>query len=181
MINDDCMVNYWNMRKYNLKKIWHVPHDKVPLSENGTPWESWHRPCGFKALQPAFQALPTHYKKMCAKNLGKEFAVTGLVDVIYFPHKYRKQFLSVSPIFSDVFLEVGLPTLCACLCPIQDLEILKAIYLWDQNRKNYQKVYSTNVDFVHPLKFSDPQCRAFALAQIQAHTQHLKGPQPMPR
>ena len=108
MINDDCLVNYWNLRRLNPKKIWLVPASTFRLEQNSSEWCWWHCPFGYQAAEPAYRALPLEFSKKLQRNLGPQNVRAGMADVVYIPQKCRSRFLSMCPLFNDVFLEIAM-------------------------------------------------------------------------
>ena len=169
MINDDCLVNYWNLRRLDRKEIWHCPYEKISLQEREINWNWWKMTCGLQSLQPALQHMPNRFHKTLQRNLGRGFVQKGMCDVIYFPQRFRKKFLRLCPLFTDVFLELGIPVMCGSLSTLETVQKLQAVFLWGEEREKYSEAYSWDIDFLHPVKFSSEECRRFAVEQIKKH------------
>jgi hypothetical protein len=169
MINDDCLINYWNFHRFDQKKIWLVSSEHVKLEENSTTGGWWQSPCGFEASTRAFRSMSSRQRMALERHVGPHTFTVGMADVVYIPHRYRSRFLKLCPAFNEVFLEIGVQTMCATLAPPSRCEKLRATFLWGDDRKKYQEAYSPEIDFLHPVKFSDPACQRFAEERIHAY------------
>lgn len=80
-------------------------------------------------------------------------------DMFYVPGKYRKKMHLLSTLFSDVFYEISVPMMFACLDDMSNWEYLRMH--WGAPQDNFV-VYRNDVDWIHPIKFSSLEMREFA-------------------
>lgn len=170
-INDDCFINFWNFAAYDKSKVWRSPHSIEHLDNLPTVWMWWSQPCGYAALKPAYDNLPPHFKDMIVSNLGPSGVQSGFTEMYYFPARYRESVIDLCDRFTNVFLEIALPTICACLCPLDECLYLKGIWTGSSEVERY---YSPELDFIHPVKFSSDYNREFARRKIKKNVKKIQ-------
>jgi len=169
-INDDVILNYWNLLKGRFDKqiIWRSNNQfgKINLLENLTqPWYWWVSPYGVNNTKNAIrniQKLGTKFKMYKDMFLqyrqngnGSYFAYSGRSDIVYIPRKYSIKFQELAQIFyrNSVFLEIAIPTMLQFLAPSADISQLPGYYIPGDVRKNDPRVvdarYFWSTYFVH--------------------------------
>ena len=110
-INDDSLLNYWNLRDANLTKIWFVGEDGPAVSELGKRNKTyWHLTKGTQStVTKAYELVPlpylmklrTNMKRRCvAQNVDPEKAYLKIVtDVYYIPNRHAVVFKELAQYF----------------------------------------------------------------------------------
>jgi hypothetical protein len=185
-LQDDCLMNVWNLFRLDKEKIWFAiskfPNEQQMEPESWFPdfdrsrategffhatldgsycehWGWWKTEHGLPPLQRAFRVLSNEDKSLLAKNLGEGNVISQWCDMFYFPGKFSKEMLRLSDHFRNVFYELSVPMMFCCLDDISNWEYLKMYWAFPQE---HFLSYRTDVDWVHPLKFSKPDQREFA-------------------
>lgn len=157
-LEDDCFMNFWNYGRLDKDKIW--LHNNAPLydlKEERAKWCWWNMPCGRPAMQKAYDQLPDSYKEMLAINLGANAVLGSVADMAYIPAAYRNDFIELSNYFSEVFIEIAIPTMFCCLEYRENWENLN--FFW--GCKTLPNDYDPALDWIHPIKFSKAENRQF--------------------
>lgn len=164
--NDDCIINYWNFDRFDRDKIWFISPTRFTFCPDlkKSAWKWWNSEWGYNAFAQAYATLPTHYKKQLA-TLGDNIVLGQTYsDIVYFPAKYRKQVIELCRHFYRyrIFLEIALPTTCACLDDPSNWELFDGVTIWRVTEQCcVEKLYAKHLDYIHPAKISIPQVREF--------------------
>ena len=179
-INDDVILNYWNLveRNFDFDFIWHSnnQYGYANLNESiPTAWYWWVSPYGFNNTKHAVQEIHTLGKRfkiyqqlfqMFVKN-GNNLSLvhSGRSDILYIPQKFAMKFQELSRIFyrHQVFLEIAIPTMLRFLTKSNELKVLNGHYIPGDVRKNDQRVIDSRIFwmlylskpyiwFIHPFK-----------------------------
>lgn len=168
-INDDSVINCWNLRRLDKTKIW---FRKMSINTVGShllksTWIWWRTKWGLSALNKAQHSLPEMYKEALYKNMGKNKAAGAASDLVYFPARLKDDVIFLADHYAkySLFLEIAIPMICCTLSSYEDIEILRGLYLWGNDRKNLFKKYSRELDFIHPIKLSKQENREFVCKQ----------------
>lgn len=179
-INDDVILNYWNLVNSNFDKnvIWSSNNQYGHISlEDGVPegWYWWVSPYGFKNCKNAVAEIKTlaqryqSYKVLWKQHLenenGTAHAYNGRSDIVYIPQKHALQFQELEKLFEKhlVFLEIAVPTILRFLAPSKEIQTLQGHYIPGDVRKGDPRVidaryfwvtYLQNPQFwfIHPFK-----------------------------
>jgi hypothetical protein len=165
-VHDDCFINFWNFSRFDKEKIWIVEGGWFSSNQ---PWGWWNKPCGIAAYKKVYNDLDYHYKLLLTENNQGEEPVRAFSDIAYIPGKYSKETIELCNICTKqgLFLEIAIPTICFCLDYVENLELVKGVRLWGNDRENPQKFYNKSIDFIHPLKFGTrPELKNFLETQV---------------
>jgi hypothetical protein len=174
-LHDDCILNMWQLKKLSKNKIWLAQPWAgldltkqliAPLQTNWTwsrnakaypraiiesiqMWRWWPMDCGYSAIEKVYQLLEPKYLTML-KKLHNTSILIGYADLVYIPAQYNTEYIYLSNLMAqhNVFLEIALPTICACLQELSQCEILKGS---EFGGKLHYSVFS---HFTHPIKLS---------------------------
>lgn len=168
--NDDNVINPWNFTRFDKNKIWFSPTSPLLLVPNATTsWGWWQKPVGYQAMLNSYNAFAKKYKDTLKQNCDNQVAVLmGMSDIAYIPARYKNEVIELCNIFiqHNTFLEIALPTLCACISNKNDWEIFNDVVLWGDNRRNARKFYNKSIDYIHPFKFSSLETQKFIKDQF---------------
>ena len=110
-INDDSLLNYWNLRDANLTKIWFVGEDSPTVFELGkSNKKDWYTTKATQStVAKAYETVPlpylmklrTNVKRRCvARNVDPEKAYLKIVtDVYYIPNRHAAVFKELAQYF----------------------------------------------------------------------------------
>lgn len=159
---DDCFMNFWRFTRLNRNRIWFHQFWQASLDSSTHWWSWWGYPCGFFASTQANNKLPSYALKMLSKNCTPRTFAFSWSDFVYIPSTYRKDFIELSQCFDapEVFIEIAIPTLLLCLENYAEMEKLNPNWAGTVNSIDLS-AYSTDVDWVHPIKFSKQENRDF--------------------
>ena len=167
-IGDDVFLNHALLfNKMNFSKVWVDVIDKAYLClfadasqyNLGHWWRNW----GKAATAEAYACLPTVYKNRFPERLNcHHCAINNAADVGYIPKRYRAQFLELAFAFRHVFFEIAIPTFVRVMTDEADdvMTFQHSVYVWEDPWNKSAIVrqhWNTNVEFMHPVKFSDPE------------------------
>ncbi len=168
-LQDDCVMNFWNLYSYNKDKVWRPACAFVDIENSQAQnWSWWYAVCGYPAIKKTYQALPENYKNQLVKNGGAYRVPYGMSDVMYIPQHKSREFIALSELCFEnkVFLELAIPLICSCLDDDSNEVILNVFFSWRLGLNKEFGLYKANDDFVHPFKFSDQKCRNFIEKQF---------------
>ena len=179
-INDDVVLNYWNMAsgRFDKDSIWRSNNQfgRIDVRQGATqPWYWWVSPYGLNNTKNALreiQKLAAQFKmyrdmfdQYRNNGNGSFFAYSGRSDILYIPRKYSIGFQELSQIFyrNSVFLEIAIPTILRFLTNEVEIFQLSGHYIPGDVRKNDPRVvdaryfwstYFANERtwFIHPFK-----------------------------
>ena len=195
-LQDDALMNFWNFSRLNKDKIWfgvsfyNFQTDR-PLSWDvdfektcacfelfnpihNAEWQWWKTNEGLLSLEPAMNKLQTKDRKKLERNIGEIGEVGMVCDMFYLPQTVREDAIRLSTIFSDVFCEIAIPMMLVCLDDFENWELLKGA--WGVNIANRSfpiPEYQNDMDWIHPVKFSNPCNRDFAQMAVDANTKSI--------
>ncbi len=179
-LHDDCILNCWNINKFDKSKLWvcYEPEyfnsvrqgcGKINLEINGmTWWPWWHGHMGYSAINNAYHQLPIKFRSILEANCSSNAILVSYSDMVYIPREYKDNLTELTNIFhrSHVFLEIAIPTICGCLDSMNNWEYLKP------KLGQTEHDYEPTVDAYHPLKLSNKNNREF-IEKIFAEDKHF--------
>ena len=151
----------------NFSKVWIDGADKAYLclfadaSQYGPG--HWSKNMGKAATAKAYACLPNAYRDRFPERLNCHHCATNnAADVGYIPQRYRTQFLELAYVFRHVFFEIAIPTFVRVMTDEADdvMTFQHSVYVWEDPWNKSAIVrqhWNTNVEFMHPVKFSDPE------------------------
>ncbi len=167
ILQDDCILNFWNYLSYDLDKIWLAVRANNQRNlffsirnANGTctgdqTWIWW--PIYFEAVWNAHAKFNTQELYFLQKNVGEDNIPGIWCDLFYIPGRFRDATLRLSELLKKVFCEIAIPTMLCSLDLIENWEQLRMDWRWGHNFtiKNYPR----HASWVHPIKFSKKENR----------------------
>ncbi|XP_031550579.1 probable glycosyltransferase STELLO1 [Actinia tenebrosa] len=175
-INDDMIVNWWNLGRFNTNRIW-IGSDIELGAEVGKPeprgnWPWWSKKspglmtCGqtIKELENLAETgnMTSLYNIYMNNSRGKRLCRSGLSDFFYVPKRIANEFQIISNIFfrNKVFLEIAVPTILTFLDIELNFEHVYGFYLPKKygyidysNGKLFWTEYNyLPLYFMHPFK-----------------------------
>ena len=173
VLQDDCILNYWNFISLDRTKFWYATkfnkEDKMDITPISTalsdPW-GWRKKDNIlntqtriDATEFAYSKLSYNDKNVLEMNLGKSNTSKSPADFFYIPQKHRKSVLRLSGVFQEVFCEIAIPNMIYCLEPVENLEELRMVWGLGSEWSGYGEIsdqgYPRDVHWVHPLKLSN--------------------------
>ena len=167
-IGDDVFLNHALLfNKMNFSKVWIDGNDKsyMCLFADASLYGPghWLRNWGKAATAEAYDCLPNVYRDRFPERLNCHHCATNnAADVGYIPQRYRKQFMELAYVFRHVLFEIAIPTLVRVMTDEADdiMTFRHSVYVWEDPWNKSAIVrqhWNTNVAFMHPVKFSDPE------------------------
>ena len=179
VINDDVMLNYWNLIGLNRDRIWEGPKRVIRFQNYSLPqrWYWWNSTWGMKSCQKAYNELQALHKAnpdewqpeinvtyhLKKNGNGTFYCYRGRSDVYYIPGKFADTFRTLSYVFfkHGTFLEIAVPTICRMLDLAENFEYISGIYLPGKageapvrKAMHFWEVYDKQLAFIHPLKLN---------------------------
>lgn len=172
-MNDDVLLNFWNLPRLDANEIWEGPKKPISVSTFHRPDHWWYWWGSRWGLKNCIKTL--NITRVSGKNHGAEFFKTlrknnknsheqcygGRSDVFYIPRRFLHQFVYLAKMFrnNDVFLEIAVPTILRMLDNQRKFQHLKGVYLPGRagtepvvNSNYLWSVYNADLDFIHPVK-----------------------------
>lgn len=169
-LQDDCILNYWNITNLNPDKIWYAisyNNDtqkfyadinlKTGVQESSRKWEGWDYGQTFHKVKRAVDKLSEKQLTQLQKNISYDKAVIQLSDMFYLPGIYRKDAAELCNVYNEVFCEVAVPMMLCSLAPMPEWESIDM--MWGQDTYFVFYCYPNTVHWVHPIKFSNESFR----------------------
>lgn len=179
-INDDVIVNYWNLEKFhfNFSRIGESSNKfgKVSATEEMPKnWYWWISPYGFKncqrtikkmsILSERFHIYGRAFKTFYRDGEGTLYCHNGRSDIVYIPGHLAGAFHDISIVFYKykVFLEIAIPTILRFIATNDEISTLHGLYLPGDVRKKDPRVTDSryfwtsylqrpSLWFIHPFK-----------------------------
>jgi hypothetical protein len=176
ILQDDCILNFWNYLSLDNDKIWFATNfnnlqgisvrNGLSITqfnkEEQTNWwtQIFNGLTRQKTIQLAYPHLAPEDQDVLQKNIGKGNVASNLCDFFYIPRRLSGAALRLSQVFKNVFCEAAIPTMLCCLDSIENWEKLNMI--WDGARAGYlfSADYPKKFHWIHPVKFSNLNNRA---------------------
>ena len=181
-MSDDVMLNVWNLKNLNRKKIWQgtqLPYRNSNFNFLSLTdiWLGWENGYGLKNCASALQIISsikkfkklfqnlmetknTYSSRLMMRTLNGYPCYAEQSDIFYVPRNMADYFVELSNIFmkENVHLEIAVPTIIRLLT--KDVINLRGIYMiGDSGRKlssdnnMFDSFYNTEMHFIHPFKF----------------------------
>ncbi len=177
ILQDDCVINFWNYISLDPDKIWFAIKSNNYINRNDIFYsiinfdgtnvsgrEKWwwstllNGHTMFEAVRSVYVNLLPIDLEFLQENIGKNNVAGQFCDFFYIPNRFRESVLRLCPIFKNVFCEIAIPNMLCCLDKIGNWEHLKMC--WGFNWRTLTKTnYPSQVSWVHPIKFSDQENR----------------------
>ena len=182
-INDDVVLNWWNVIELDPSKIWtgvkfdynegHIHGEKVL-----PPWQHWRTHNTAHGCEVSFNQTIKICKSDEGKRLslsnceqtyykntnGRKICASEWSDVFYIPAQIAEAYARISDIYYSnwVFLEVAVPDALAFFLSPSNTHNLNGMYfstVYYTHRQKYHsgeafyETYAFNISFSHPFKF----------------------------
>lgn len=159
---DDCFMNFANFVRLDKEKIWYHSYWSASLHEPSNPWPWWNYAIGYPSIKAAFKKLPQANREILSDNCGLCHVPVAWADFFYVPAHFKPDILQLCSCFDNphVFLEIGIPTLLLSLDSFENMEHLNACWGGTIQTVDFSQ-FDENYDWIHPIKFSDPNNKAF--------------------
>ena len=183
-MGDDVLLNYWNLKKVDLSKIWQGAQYPYKVKNNFTKddyWMWWESSYGLKSCARALtnvynnsqfqnyvenlkQTKNTYSAKLVRKNLSDYVCYGEQSDLFYIPLSLSNDYVQISNLFrqENVFLEIAIPTIIRLLS--KEVVDLRGIYVSGSvvqdivNKSDVLlKYYKPDLYFIHPFKLNNPK------------------------
>jgi len=72
-IHDDCVLNFWNLYRFDKYKIWADGYGRADLAKAKNAihgWGWWPKSCGYDAVKQVYDKLPEKYIENLSHNYG---------------------------------------------------------------------------------------------------------------
>jgi hypothetical protein len=181
VLQDDYLLQYWNLAGLDREKIWFGIHcnnspsvfySKADLKSGRLPeypWP-WSWPHSLEPTNTALGKISRGLLDQLEQSIGVGKVVGQMCDMFYLPGKYWKEALELSIAFQDVFYEIAVPTSFCALAPRNEWEKLKMIWgVAEANHAFSHPDMYADVHWIHPVKFSNPANRIQAQKIFQQH------------
>ena len=173
-VNDDMIINWWNLLKLDKTKMWFPgptkmgQHKMLPTKIDF--W--WTRAACLERCSKTFTEMesdPTimqmNVTKIYLENVGnKRVCCNALSDIVYIPGRLAKRYEMIGQKFYDnrVFLEVSTPMNILMLDKRENIIDIEGLYLqtiygwgpWTRNTDRAWLQYNYKTNFLHPYKLS---------------------------
>jgi hypothetical protein len=156
-LEDDCVLNMWNCFSLDLNKVWLLPGFSIANLENRTFTEDWAWVGAFNVTKQAFSRLLPKDLEIIAKNFGKDRAIGTAADMFYFPGKFREDVMRMCLDFKNVYIEIAMPCILACLDTKENWE--KVTVLWGVAENSLHENWPKDYTCIHPVKLSSVKNR----------------------
>ena len=176
--NEDVVINWWNLLKFDRSKIWQggvVDWRQLAYGPIVTEkWIWWETLMGLKACQNYYVEL----KRLATSNTsdfdlnaalqlyirngdGNPRCEKGWADMFYVPAKYAQGYVKLSDIAYEnkLILEIAANNIIRSLDKIENFEFIEGTYLPDlgiqsNSAFDFWKTYNLDMTFIHPIKFN---------------------------
>lgn len=176
-VNDDMIVNWWNMIETPQDKIWYgkeIYNEAGAAMDKPAPccWHWWTTARALEKCKAAFNSLQASSSQWNGKYFldiyfentkGAPLCLRAWSDFMYIPSRLSKVFSHLANEFyrNEVFLEVAVATILSMLDKKENIVNLDGVYLPDlygdvdfSDGNILSNVYDTTKSFYHPVKLS---------------------------
>ena len=176
--NDDCIVNHWTLHTLNLRRFWLSPHGTNVEDVSGAAcpvrWH-WSNPEVCAGAKRAYAALAPAHRAQLARNMGGEHRIPGaFADIFYVPSPLVSPLVDVmtrTGFRRGVIMEITVPSVMLALVPRDEVEwFTQGGVLWGSDRAAWKRIYSPALQFIHPIKFSEPDAAAFIVGTFAIYS-----------
>ena len=166
-LEDDCVLNMWNCFSFDTQKIWILPNfnrnlnvtqyhidffiANVVTGYEGSQW-GWWFPHSYEPAKKAYYTLLPSDVAILEHNIGYKNICSASADMFYFPGRLSKQVMRLADHFKNVYIEIMVPTLLACMDYKENWE--KVTIIWGVAEGDLQRNWPELFSCVHPLKLS---------------------------
>eukprot|EP00794_Sanderia_malayensis_P014052 gene14052-15513_t len=192
-INDDMIVNWWNLLNRDKNKVWQGP-EIVDFRQGAyepiinKQWIWWDSHMGIAACQKSYKDFLILAKKG-SKTIGAERSLKiylkngngkprcgkGWSDFFYVPGNLANIAQKLLEIYYEnkLFLEMSVMNLLHSLDESKNFEVIKGVFLpdlWITNSKDsrqFWKIYSTKLTFIHPFKLGFEEYKEMNIAILK--------------
>lgn len=199
-LQDDVLMNVGNFSRLNTEKIWFGISRCFPGENNPDSWAIdfdrtqsrkdffhatidgayndgwfwWEHPYGV-TVNAALSQLALQDWEMLERNIGQNELVAMVCDMYYIPQRFRSDAIRLSHVFSHVFCEIAVPMILNCLDNLENWEILKGIWEFNPSPTGFRTdpYFRSDVDWIHPLKFSSLSNQNYAQDVINCFSKTL--------
>ena len=175
-VQDDCLLNIWNLLTLDPEKIWFAiaqwtPDRSIPASWSVSfdrsnaigEFEATIDPVNYiyhenhPRVGPLRQAVSSLTDEERRKFMDhcEEKIILQLCEVFYVPNRFALDIIHPLLAFKDIFCEFAIPTVLACVDDIKNWEYLKG--------QNQGGLFRSDCSWFHSLKFSSLENQKFAL------------------
>lgn len=170
LINDDVLLNPWNLVRFQQNKIWEGPRWPITIGNYSKfdNWYWWKSRWGLKNCKEALKEVTNNYRNFRTlkqsnrgDNHDNQSCRRGRSDIVYIPKGFSKGFIALAETFHRhrVFLEIAFPSMLRLLQRSEQFETLHGIYMPGRvktapvtNSRFLWKQYNERLDFIHPVK-----------------------------
>jgi hypothetical protein len=173
-INDDLIINPKNFERFNKKNVWMCPFRSLDLTRGMNAvddWPWWQADAGYPVMQQVYDKLDSQTLALLTHNLGPNKVAIAYSDIAYIPAQCVQACIQLCMLYAQhrVFLEIALPTICMSLIAINRVEYINGKPLWYNGERNHACDYlNVSVDYVHPIKLSNPTFYTFIERYFEA-------------
>lgn len=166
-LEDDCVLNMWNCFSLDLNKIWILPNfnrnvntpdyhidffiANVITGHEGSKW-GWGFAHSYEPAKNAYQTLLPQDVAILEHNIGYKNICSASADMFYFPGRLSKELLRLTSHFKNVYIEIMVPTMLACLDYKENWE--KVTIIWGLHDSYLHVNWPHEYTCIHPLKLS---------------------------
>lgn len=190
-LQDDVILNLWNLQHLDPSKIWMPqPIDVVDFNNTDYWWYFWQQPKVRAITETAYKTLPAPYQQLLTLKMGRPNAMAwGFADCFYIPANLASDVISVFSHFAQhqVFLELAVPMGLMSISPqwesltYESNPRYRLPWLMEATGLNYshydvKSFYSHHLHVYHPIKCSDKRNQAFIQQQFRRHLNSNKRP-----
>eukprot|EP00795_Rhopilema_esculentum_P008954 gene8954-16588_t len=176
LINDDMIINWWNLLQLDKKKIWFgdtkpKPEDCFVMGSQPDEWFSRYARghlCErlYKSMEKNAAFNTTNMFEIFLENTGRQkVCLAALSDIFYVPAAHAERFTKIAQYFYDnrLFLEIAVPMALYFLDSKSNIIPMNGLYLqkkygwsssWKYRTVKAWKEYNYDMTFLHPYKFS---------------------------
>ncbi len=165
-IHDDCLINFWNLKRLDKGKIWVSPTIQLKMPTNALTWPYTDG----KALRYLYAKLyDSNYSNNLNHNCSRDYFKVTFGDFCYIPSKFVAEYIDLVDNFfthtdSSICIEASIGTLVSCLDKKENYDYLNGINIDFPDRLDTEKTvsyYNSKIDYIHPFKFSNKIIRDF--------------------
>ena len=186
-INDDVILNYWNLREFNTSRLWESPFSFSPANMTGPiprDWYWWISPYGLVNCRQACEKIANTPHNNPNKHAPLQWTLaflyvnsksrlkcfSGRSDIFFVPREHAQTFAGLALVFYEhkVFLEIAVPTIFRLLDLEGNIGRLPGYYIPGDVRKGDPRVtdsrffwsvyfWKQNEWFIHPFKLHHSQ------------------------
>lgn len=173
-LQDDCLMNFWNLKRFDKNKIWFTENSpegfvRADITSTSWGWQFGAKGYGMDSIIAIYDQISPEEKAMMASSFGLNIIPGAACDMFYLPGRFSQQAIHLCDLFKNTFCELSIACILSYLEPISNFERCNFLWMYNAGTDAVAANYTADLDWAHPLKFSGIEGCNFAISMFEEH------------